>query len=92
MFIGLDLGTSGLKAVLIDGGQAIRAEATAPLDVSRPHDGWSEQDPGSWLRAADRVMRELGSQADLSGVRGIGLSGHMHGATLLDAGHHVLRP
>ncbi len=92
MFFGLDLGTSGLKAVLIDGGQAIRAEATAPLDVSRPHDGWSEQDPGSWLRAADRVMRELGSQADLSAVRGIGLSGHMHGATLLDGGHHVLRP
>ncbi|WP_210527694.1 xylulokinase [Rubellimicrobium arenae] len=92
MYIGLDLGTSGLKGVLIDDGQAIRAEATAPLEVSRPHDGWSEQDPASWLAAADRVMRELGSRADLSGVRGIGLSGQMHGATLLDAGHEVLRP
>lgn len=92
MFIGLDLGTSGLKGVLIDGGQAIRAEATAPLEVSRPHDGWSEQDPASWLTAANHVMQELGSQADLSGVRGIGLSGQMHGATLLDARHHVLRP
>lgn len=92
MYIGLDLGTSGLKGVLIDEGQAIRAEATAPLEVSRPQDGWSEQDPASWLAAADRVMRELGQAADLSGVRGIGLSGQMHGATLLDAGHEVLRP
>jgi xylulokinase len=92
MFIGLDLGTSGLKGVLIDDTQAIRAEATAPLEVTRPQDGWSEQDPGSWLSAADRVMRELGGQADLSGVRGIGLSGQMHGATLLDASHQVLRP
>lgn len=92
MFIGLDLGTSGLKGVLIDDAQAIRAEATTPLEVSRPHDGWSEQVPAAWLTAANRVMQELGSQAELSGVRGIGLSGQMHGATLLDAGHHVLRP
>jgi xylulokinase len=92
MYIGLDLGTSGLKGVLIGEDQAIRAEATAALEVTRPHDGWSEQDPASWLFAADRVMRELGAQADLSGVRGIGLSGQMHGATLLDASHEVLRP
>lgn len=92
MYIGLDLGTSGLKGVLIDEGQTIRAEATAPLDVSRPHDGWSEQDPASWLTATEAVMRGLGSQADLSAVRGIGLSGQMHGATLVDAAHEVLRP
>ncbi len=92
MHIGLDLGTSGLKGVLIDDNQAIRAEATAPLEVSRPQDGWSEQDPATWLSAADRVMREMGAQADLSGVRSVGLSGQMHGATLLDRGHEVLRP
>ena len=92
MYIGLDLGTSGLKAILIDDAQTIRAEATAPLDVSRPQDGWSEQDPADWLTAADTVMRALAARADLSGVRGIGLSGHMHGATVLDAGHRVLRP
>ena len=92
MYIGLDLGTSGLKGVLIGEDQAIRAEATAALEVTRPHDGWSEEVPASWLFAADRVMRELGAQADLSGVRGIGLSGQMHGATLLDASHEVLRP
>ncbi|MBP1806018.1 xylulokinase [Rubellimicrobium aerolatum] len=92
MFIGLDLGTSGLKGVLIDDAQAIRAEATAPLEVSRPQDGWSEQDPAAWLAATDAVMRELRAAADLGAVRGIGLSGQMHGATLLDEGHRVLRP
>jgi xylulokinase len=92
MYIGLDLGTSGLKGVLIDDRQAILAEATAPLEVSRPHDGWSEQDPATWLTAADAVMRELGARADLAAVRGIGLSGQMHGATLLDGSHRVLRP
>jgi xylulokinase len=78
--------------VLIDEGQAIRAEATAPLEVSRPHDGWSEQDPASWLAAADRVMRELGPGRTCRASAGIGLSGQMHGATLLDAAHEVLRP
>ncbi|MCE6952233.1 xylulokinase [Cereibacter sphaeroides] len=91
MYIGLDLGTSGLKGVLIDEGQAVRAEATAPLTVSRPHEGWSEQSPADWIAAAEAVMDQL-SAHDLSGVRGIGLSGQMHGATLLDASDEVLRP
>jgi xylulokinase len=92
MYIGLDLGTSGLKGIVIDDAQEVLAEATAPLDVSRPADGWSEQDPATWLAAADKVMRALGSRVSLAGVRGIGLSGHMHGATLLDAAHTPLRP
>ena len=54
MYIGLDLGTSSLKAILIDDAQAILAEATAPLTVERPHEGWSEQDPDSWTRPARR--------------------------------------
>lgn len=92
MYIGLDLGTSGLKAILIDADQAIVAEANAPLTNERTHDGWSEQSPQSWLDACDAVMAALGAQADLSGVAGIGLSGQMHGATLLDASDAVLRP
>lgn len=92
MYIGLDLGTSGLKAVLINDAQMIVAEANHALSNERPHDGWSEQDPQSWLDACDAVMQALGAQADLSAVRGIGLSGQMHGATLLDAADHVLRP
>lgn len=92
MYIGLDLGTSGLKAVLIDDTQTIIAEATAPLEATRPSPGWSEQAPATWLDAADAAMRALGDQTSLDGVRGIGLSGQMHGATLLDANDEVLRP
>jgi xylulokinase len=92
MFLGLDLGTSGLKALLVDGEQRAVAEATAPLDVSRPHPGWSEQDPGDWIAAAEAALSELSGKADLSRVAGIGLSGQMHGAVCLDEGHAVLRP
>ncbi len=92
MYIGLDLGTSGLKAVLIDDAQTILAEATAPLEAVRPAPGWSEQAPATWLDAADAAMRELAVQICLDGVRGIGLSGQMHGATLLDVDDEVLRP
>ena len=91
MYIGLDLGTSGLKAILIDDSQRILAEATAPLTVQRPHDGWSEQRPADWITACEAVLTQLAAHG-LSKVRGIGLSGHMHGATLIDAADQVLRP
>ncbi|MFZ5708881.1 MAG: xylulokinase [Pseudomonadota bacterium] len=91
MFLGLDLGTSGLKALIIDDTQRVMGEASAPLSVSRPRDGWSEQAPADWIAAADRVLAGLGRDL-LGSVRGIGLSGQMHGATLLDAADNVLRP
>lgn len=92
MYIGLDLGTSGLKGVLIGEDQKVLAEATAPLTVSRPAEGWSEQAPSDWISAAETVFDRLAAQKGLKSVRGIGLSGHMHGATLLDARDDVLRP
>lgn len=91
MYIGLDLGTSGLKGVLIDDGQRVLAEATAPLLVTRPQDGWSEQAPADWIAAAETVLDRLAAHG-LGALRGIGLSGQMHGATLLDAADEVLRP
>lgn len=91
MYIGLDLGTSGLKGVLVTEDQRVVAEATAPLSVKRPHDGWSEQSPSDWIAAAETVMDSLSAHG-LGEVRGIGLSGQMHGATLLDAADNVLRP
>jgi xylulokinase len=91
MYIGLDLGTSGLKGILIDDDQAVLAEATSPLTVSRPHEGWSEQSPADWIAAAELVLDQLAKHG-LSRVQGIGLSGHMHGATLLDKSDEVLRP
>ena len=91
MYIGLDLGTSGLKGILMTEAQEVVAEATAPLTVQRPHEGWSEQGPNTWIAAAETVLDALSAHG-LGAVRGIGLSGHMHGATLLDASDQVLRP
>ena len=91
MYIGLDLGTSGLKGILIGEDQSVLAEATAPLTVQRPAEGWSEQSPSDWISAAEAVLDQLAAKG-LGAVRGIGLSGHMHGATLLNAGDEVLRP
>lgn len=94
MHLGLDLGTSGVKALLIDGEQGIIGSATGGLEVSRPHPGWSEQDPADWIAAADDAIGKLKRThgAALGAVRGIGLSGQMHGATLLDVGGQPLRP
>ncbi|MGR3592359.1 MAG: xylulokinase [Limimaricola soesokkakensis] len=92
MVIGLDLGTSGLKALAIAEDQSILAESSAALSVARPHDGWSEQDPAAWIAAAETAIGALMNRIDANAVRGIGLSGQMHGATLLDASDRVLRP
>jgi len=94
MYLGLDLGTSGVKAMLIDGNQKIIGSANGGLDVSRPHPGWSEQDPAHWIRATEEAVAGLKAAhpKELAAVRGIGLSGQMHGATLLDADDRVLRP
>jgi xylulokinase len=91
MFIGLDLGTSGVKGLLMSSDQRVLAEASAPLTVSRPFEGWSEQSPADWIAATEQVMDQLAAEG-LGSVRGIGLSGQMHGATLLDAADEVLRP
>lgn len=94
MYIGVDLGTSGVKAVLCDDVQEILAQAEAPLSVERPHPLWSEQSPQSWWAAVESVISQLGQAVPdaLAQVRGIGLSGQMHGATLLDRNDTILRP
>jgi xylulokinase len=94
MYLGIDLGTSSVKTLLIDSNQAIIASASAPVELSRPHPGWSEQDPADWIAATEKALDELkaGHGSELAAVKGIGLSGHMHGATLLDAADKVLRP
>ena len=89
MYLGLDLGTSSLKALLVDGDQNVVAEASAPLTVSRPQPGWVEQDPAAWTVAARGALERLDG---LSDVRAVGLSGQMHGATLLGADDGALRP
>ena len=94
MYLGIDLGTSSVKVLLLDHDQRVRAQSEIPLLVERPRPLWSEQDPEAWWTAVNQAMASI--QADhrpeLSAVRGIGLSGQMHGATLLDRAGRVLRP
>lgn len=92
MYIGIDLGTSGVKVLLLDNEDQIVATHSEPLTVSRPQPLWSEQDASHWWSATDKGMKTLQQQHDLSRVKAIGLSGQMHGATLLDKNGELLRP
>lgn len=92
MYIGIDLGTSGVKAILLDEQGNVVASQTEKLTVSRPHPLWSEQDPEHWWLATDRAIKALAEQHSLRGVKALGLAGQMHGATLLDKQQRVLRP
>ncbi|HEY0857516.1 MAG TPA: xylulokinase [Albitalea sp.] len=91
--LGIDLGTSGVKALLLDG-ERVLGTAHAPLSVTRLHPGWSEQDPEHWWAAACACLDALVAEhpAALRAVRAVGLAGQMHGATLVDADGAVLRP
>ena len=93
MYLGIDLGTSGIKVLLIDDNQNIIASAKSQLQVQRKEFGWSEQNPQDWIKALKNVLLELKNNhtKELSSVRGIGLSGQMHGATLLGENDEVLR-
>lgn len=92
MYLGIDLGTSSVKAVAIDQSGAVRASATRPLQVSHPRPRWSEQDPASWWTATEGAVDDVLKQVDARQVAAIGLSGQMHGATLLDKSDNILRP
>lgn len=94
MYLGIDAGTSEIKALVIDDRGDILATAGAKLDVQRPHPHWSEQDPAAWWQATQRAISELRQKTGeaWSGIRAIGLSGQMHGAVLLDRENRVLRP
>lgn len=91
MYLGIDIGTSGVKALLVDERGAIAAQATTPLTVSRPHPLWSEQAPTDWWAAVEAAVGSLDPSLRRK-VRGIGLSGQMHGAVMLGAKNEVLRP
>ncbi|GAA0906158.1 xylulokinase [Rothia nasimurium] len=92
LYLGIDLGTSSVKAVLVDGAGAVCASASSPLEVAHPKPRWSEQDPASWWTATEAAVADVLSQADARRVKAIGLSGQMHGATLLDKSDNILRP
>src|SRR5581483_239901 len=93
-FLGLDVGTSSVKAILIDENQHLIAESAPALSVSRPHPLWSEQNPHDWTKAVEDAVAAIRRQAGaaFSRLAGIGLSGQMHGAVLLGESDRVLRP
>ncbi len=94
MYLGIDLGTSGVKVVLLDSALCVHAQASVPLTLSHPKALWSEQTPTDWWQALNQAMLQLRSAAPhaVSAVRSIGLAGQMHGAVLLDRQRRVLRP
>jgi sugar (pentulose or hexulose) kinase len=94
-YLGIDIGTSGVKALLIDReGRALGETHAAAVEPVRPHPGWSEQNPADWWNAVLEAVDRLAAAhpAEMAAVRGIGLSGHMHGAVLLGRNDEVLRP
>lgn len=94
MYLGIDIGTSELKALIVNAQDDIVASSHATLSVQRPHPHWAEQDPESWWQACEQVLAALRQQVPEAwhAIRAIGLSGQMHGAVLLDADGQVLRP
>lgn len=90
--LGIDIGTSGCKALLIDGDGAVLASRTETYGLSQPRPGWTEQDPQLWIEGARAAVAGVREQRPDAEIAAIGLSGQMHGLTPLDASHKVLRP
>ncbi|WP_299295091.1 xylulokinase [uncultured Tateyamaria sp.] len=94
MYLGLDVGTSGVKALLVDADGRTVGSADATYDVTNPAPGWSEQDPADWTGGVAQALAQLRSAhgSAFAAIKGLSLSGHMHGAVLVDAEGAVLRP
>ena len=92
--LGIDIGTSEVKVVLVDEAQHVIGQARGAVPISRPQPLWSEQDPADWWIATVDALAQLRTAhpREYAATRGIGLSGHMHGANLLDTHDRVLRP
>jgi len=94
MFIGIDIGTSEVKVLLLAPDHRVVGSAGTALGISRPHPGHSEQAPADWWAATQSALDQLRAAypKEYAAVQGLGLSGQMHGAVLLDAQDRVLRP
>jgi xylulokinase len=92
-YLGIDLGTSGLRALLVSEKGRPIASASREFEAAHPHPGWSEQAPDDWIAALDGAVEELRATSPaFADLRGIAVAGHMHGATLIDEADKVLRP
>lgn len=91
-YIGVDLGTSAVKLLLMSGDGVIKKIVSKEYPLHFPHPGWSEQDPSDWLDAVVKGIRKLTEDIDKSKVAGIGAGGQMHGLVVLDSNDKVIRP
>ena len=91
LYIGIDLGTSAVKLLLVDGDGAIRRSVTREYPLVFPHPGWSEQDPAAWWDGCLDGLKELLAGEDAAAVAGIGVGGQMHGLVILDGDDAVIR-
>ena len=91
-YLGIDIGTTAVKALVVDESGAVIGDAEAPQELSVPQPGWSEQNPSDWWQGTIDAVRAACAQADVNHVASIGLSGQMHSSVLLDASDEVLRP
>ena len=91
-FLGIDIGTTAVKAVVVGESGAVVGEAESPLALSTPAPGWSEQNPGDWWQGTVEAVRAACSAAEVRSVESIGLSGQMHSSVLLDESDRPLRP
>ena len=93
MYLGIDLGTSSMKCLVIgDNQEIIQSASSDDIPLSNPHSGWSEQDPNSWIVALETCLKKLSAKILLTDIKAISFSGHMHGATCLDSNNKVIRP
>lgn len=90
--LGLDVGTSGTKAIAMDASGKLLASALVEYPLYSPKPNWAEQDPADWKRAAFEALSELAGAIDAGEVKGLGLTGQMHGSVFLDGDNKVLRP
>ena len=91
-YLGIDVGTTAVKALVVDESGAVVGEAESSLEVSVPRPGWAEQEPAGWWRGTVEAVRAACARAAIRDVEAVGLSGQMHSSVLLDATDRVLRP
>ncbi|MGH7615978.1 MAG: FGGY family carbohydrate kinase, partial [Gemmatimonadaceae bacterium] len=91
-FLGLDVGTSGVKAILVAESGEIEASATSPLELSTPKPGWAEQDPNAWWAASVSAINSVLAARPAARVASVGISGQMHSSVFLDKSGQVIRP
>ena len=90
--VGIDVGTSGTKAILADETGRVEASCTRTYPLNTPRPGWAEQDPTWWWQAVKEALAQILSGVDKSAIAGVSFSGQMHGLVALDREGSVIRP